>query len=486
MSKSVLCFDLGASSGRAMLAELNEKKIKLTEVHRFKNRGVPVNGTLYWDILSLYNEIKIGLVNAEKAGGFMSVGIDTWGVDYGIIDKKGFLIGNPIQYRDKRTNGMLDEADKLIGLKKLYSLTGNQLMDINTAFQLLSDKINRPYVLENGAVFLLIADLLGYMLTGIISTEMSAASTTQLFNPNKLEWSLDVAQALGIPAHLFPKIINSGEIKGELSKNLCCELNIPTAKLISVCGHDTQCAAFATPANEKDFVFLSCGTWSLLGTILDRPLINEKTAQFNITNELGYGGKTTFLKNITGLWLVQETKAFLEANGENITFADLEAQARAADYFTAFIDTDAEEFFVSGDIPLRVRESCIKTGQAVPQTLGEVMRTIYLSLAMKYRSAFEQISECTGKKYCNIYMLGGGTKDRLLCSLTSDVCGVNVIAGPIEATVIGNAAIQFRSCGAVENESMISDITRNSEELKTFVPQRNYDNEYFEFKRMFQ
>ncbi len=484
MSRRVLCFDFGASGGRAMIAEYDYGRITLNEVHRFKNRSISVNGTLYWDILSLYNEIRTGLVKANKAGGFESVGIDTWGVDYGIIDGNGYLMSNPIQYRDKRTSGMIEETTKHITLDKLYELTGNQIMEINTAFQLLAEKVKRPYILENGAALLPIPDLLSYMLTGDISVELSIASTTQLFNPEELDWSDEAIHALGLPRRLFPKIVMPGESKGMLSAELCEELNIPQCEVIAVCGHDTQCAAFAAPAQEDDYIFLSSGTWSLFGTVLEKPLMTKKAAQLNVTNEVGYGGKVTFLKNITGLWLVQETKAYLESKGEEYSYAELEKLAREAEKFTAFVDADAEEFSVQGDMPSRIREYCKRTKQYVPGTLGEVMRTIYLSLAMKYRMAFDQIRECTGKDYEKIYMVGGGTRDTFLSQLTADVCKIPVTTGPVEATVMGNAAIQLLRCGAIVNENEIADVIRRSEKLYDFAPSKNYDNEYNDYKRI--
>ncbi len=484
MGKRVLCFDFGASSGRAMLAEFDGEKIILNEVHRFKNRSIPVNGTLYWDILALYNEIRTGLVKAHKAGGFESIGIDTWGVDYGIIDKNGCIMSNPVQYRDKRTSGMIDEAAKLISLEKLYRLTGNQIMEINTAFQLLAEKKYRPYILENGMAILPTPDLFAYMLTGEISAELSIASTTQLFSPETLDWSDEAINALGLPRKLFPKIIKPGDSKGRLLPQLCSELNIPQCEVISICGHDTQCAAFAAPAVEEDFIFLSSGTWSLFGTVLDKPVMTDDAYRLNVTNEVGYDGKITFLKNITGLWLVQETKAFLESQGEEYSYADLEKTARECDSFTAFVDADAEEFSVAGDMPSRIREFCKKTGQAVPQSIGEIMRVVYLSLAMKYRFALEQISKCTKKTYGKIYMVGGGTRDTLLSQITADVCGIPVTTGPVEATVMGNAAIQLLKCGAIGSEKDIPSIIRKSEKLYDFTPEKNYDNEYESFKNI--
>lgn len=379
---------------------------------------------------------------------------------------------------------MTEEAARLIDPRRLYELTGNQIMEINTAFQLLAEKKLRPYILENGFALLPTPDLLAYMLTGEISAELSIASTTQLFDPNSLCWSEEVIEALGLPRRIFPKIVRPGESKGFLSAELCGELNIPSSEIATVCGHDTQCAAFAAPAREKDFIFLSCGTWPLLGTVLDNPLMSQKAAQLNITNEVGMDGKITFLKNITGLWLIQETKAYLESLGKEYSFAQLEELARSCEGFTSFIDPDDEQFSVQGDIPSRVAAFCRAANQKVPESLGEIMRTIYLSLAMSYRLALEQISECTGKKYSNIYMLGGGTKDRLLCELTADVCGIGVTAGPVETTVMGSAAMQLLRCGAIQNRDDVPEIIRNSEELHEFSPKKNYDKEYEIFKKM--
>ncbi len=488
MDKRVLCFDFGASSGRAILVWIDNMTIQTEEVHRFRNRGVNVNGTLYWDILSLYSEIKTGLVKAHRAGGFSSVGIDTWGVDYGIIDNNGRLMSNPVQYRDKRTDGMVQEADRLVGLDRLYALTGTQIMPINTAFQLLAEKKERPYILEHGKYILPTPDLLCYMLTGEVSAELSIASTTQLLSPQTLDWSDEVVEALGLPRALFPKIVKPGESKGMLSDELCKELNIPQAEVVAVCGHDTQCAYYAVPSAAENPVVISCGTWSLVGTIIHRPILTDDAARLGITNEVGVNGQINLLKNITGLWLVQETKAFLEAKGEEYSYAELSALACEEEGFTAFIDPDAPEFSTAGDMPQRIKDYCIKTQQKAPENLGQVMRTIYLSLAMKYRLAIEQLSCLTGENLTVIHMVGGGIRDSLLCRLTADVCGMVVKAGPVEATVLGNAAVQLMKNGAVSDESskkqLIEQYCKNRNELFIYEPAKNYDNEYINFKNI--
>ena len=479
---SVLCFDFGASGGRAMLADFDSEKITLREVHRFKNRSVQVNDTLYWDILSLYSEVKTGLVKACRESDFISIGIDTWGVDYGLIDSNGQLMGNPVQYRDSRTSGLLGKVQNSFGIERLYGLTGIQVMEINTVFQLTAEQRDSFYKLENASAMLNIPDLLAYMLTGEISSEMSISSTTQLFSPKTLDW-IDKIQNLGFPENIFRKIVKAGESKGFLLESICTELDIPSKEVVAVCGHDTQCASFAVPAEEKDFIFLSSGTWSLLGTVLDKPVISKKAYELGLSNEVGYGGKINLLKNITGLWLVQETKAFLESRGQNYTFAELETLARNSE-FTAYIDTDSEVFSKAGNIPERIRFYCRETGQPVPKSTGDVMRVIYLSLAMKYRYACEQISSITNKNYNKIYMVGGGTKDSLLCQITADVCGMEVSAGPVEATAIGNASVQLIKCGKISSPEDLPRIIRKSDTVKIYTPMENYDREYEEYKKI--
>ena len=481
MSRRVLCFDLGASSGRAMLAELVGDKIALREVYRFKNPHIIRDGLRCWDISTIFGEIKKGLVLANNAGGFDCVGIDTWGVDYGIIGRDGTLLALPVQYRDGRTSGKALEADKLLGLRELYHLTGTQVMEINTAFQLLADKASRPELLEIGCAVLNIPDLLGFMLTGNKSAELSIASTTQLLDPTSRTWSDKAIDALGLPRKLFPEIIMPGQLKGQLSEKLCRELGIPSAEVIAVCGHDTQCASFAAPAMEADFLFLSCGTWSLLGTVTDSPCLSDAAFDLELTNEIGFGGKVNLLKNITGLWLVQETKAYLESGGDTVSFTQLETLAENS-LFCGLIDPDSPEFSVPGNMPEKIRQFCRMTGQNVPESTGDIMRCIYLSLAMKYRFAAEQISQLTGKKFPRIYIVGGGTRSRLLCQYTADVCSLPVTAGPVEATALGNAAMQLISCGEITHPEDVPGIIRRSEQVQEYVPGNSFEREYSFFK----
>ncbi len=470
MTKRVLAFDFGASSGRAIIGCFDGDKITLEEVHRFSNDPVSVGGTVYWDVLRLFYEIKQGIIKAKITGGFDSIGIDTWGVDFGLIDSEGKLMENPVHYRDARTVGLVDEAFKTMPKEKLYGITGIQFMELNTLFQLISLKKYRPWMLERADKMLFMPDLFGYMLTGKMCAEYSIASTSQLIDLDKRTWSKEILDTFGIKESVFAPLVQPGTVLGELSKEVCEECGVDPVPVISVCGHDTQSAITSVPCEDGDFAFLSSGTWSLFGTELDKPIVNETSININITNEGGFDGSTGFLKNIIGLWLIQESRRQWKREGKEYSYADLEKLALAAEPFKCFIDPDAPEFVPHGNIPERVREFCRKTGQYVPETVGEIMRCIYESLAMKYRLTFEKLRECTERDYPVIHVIGGGTKDGLLCQMTANSCDRTVKAGPIEATVMGNVAVQLMSDGSVENIGQARKIVADSSELKTFEP----------------
>lgn len=469
--KKVLAIDFGASSGRVIVGSFDGKKIALEEIHRFSNDPVSVNGTTFWDVLRLFHEIKQGLIKSKTCGEISSIGIDTWGVDFGLIDSYGQLLENPIHYRDLRTKGMIEEADKIIPLKKMYEMTGIQFMELNTIFQLLSLAKNRPHILERADKLLFMPDLFGYMLTGKKTTEYSIATTSQLVDIKTKGWSNEIFEKLGIPQDIMCDIVKSGTVLGELSDGVCEECGLDKIKVISVCGHDTQSAITAVPCPDKQFAFISSGTWSLFGTELSEPIVNEKAFETNVTNEGGYGESTGFLKNIIGLWLIQESRRQFARDGVQYSYADLEREALAAKPFACFIDPDAPEFVPHGNIPERIREYCRKTNQHVPETVGEIMRCIYESLAMKYRQTFEKLCECTERDYEVIHVIGGGTKDTLLCQLTANACDRDVVAGPIEATVLGNIAVQLLASGDIGSIADARRIIAESENVTKYTPQ---------------
>ena len=470
MTKRVLAFDFGASSGRAIIGCFDGEKITLEEVHRFSNDPVSVGGTVYWDVLRLFYEIKQGIIKARMAGGFDSIGIDTWGVDFGLIDKEGKLMENPIHYRDARTVGMVDEAFKTMPREKIYGITGIQFMELNTLFQLISLKKNRPWMLERADKMLFMPDLFAYMLTGKMCAEYSIASTSQIIDLKTKSWSKELLEAFGIKEDIFAPLVKPGTVLGMLTPEICEECGVDPVPVISVCGHDTQSAITSVPCEDGKFAFLSSGTWSLFGTELEKPIVNETSLNINITNEGGFDDTVGFLKNIIGLWLIQESRRQWQRQGEDYSYADLEKLALAAEPFKCFIDPDAPEFVPHGNIPKRVQEFCEKTGQYVPQTVGEIMRCIYESLAMKYKLTFEKLCECTERDYPVIHVIGGGTKDTLLCQLTANSCNRTVKAGPIEATVMGNVAVQLMSDNSVADISEARKIVANSSELKVYEP----------------
>lgn len=469
--KKVLAIDLGASSGRVMLGIYDGESIKVEELHRFSNDPVILNGTMYWDFLRLFHEIKQGLIKAKAYGAIDSLAVDTWGVDFGLLDVHGTLLENPVHYRDCRTKGMLEKSFQQIDKDFFYQLTGNQFMEINTVFQLLSLLKMRKDLLDRADQLLLMPDLFHYFLCGAKKSEYSIASTTQLLDARKKEWSTEIMEALEIPAHLFSDIVPCGTKLGQLQPTICEELGISPIEVIAIAGHDTQSALAAVPSNTDDFIFISCGTWSLFGTELEEPIIDERSAAFNITNEGSSNGKISFLKNIIGLWLIQESRRQWIREGKKYSFEHLEQMAIAAKPFQCFIDPDASEFVPAGNLPRRIQSFCKQTKQNTPQSEGSVVRCINESLAFKYRKAFEEIKICTGKDYSKIHMVGGGTRSRLLCQMTANACGCPVIAGPSEATVLGNIGMQLYALSAVGSPSQIRELITRSSEVTIYHPQ---------------
>lgn len=484
--RRVLAFDFGASSGRAMLGSYDGNSIKLEEVHRFGNDPVIVRGTMYWDVLRLFYEVKQGILKAKQFGEFESIGVDTWGVDFGIIDKAGRLIENPIHYRDNRTNGMLNKAFELMDKEEFYKITGNQFMEINTAFQLLSIVLNRNDLMERADKILLMPDLINYFLTGKMTSEYSIASTTQLMDAKKRTWSKKLLNALSIPERIFNDIVPTGSKVGNLSEEICNELEIKACEVVAVAGHDTQSAMVAVPSEQDNFIFISCGTWSLFGTELKEPIINDTSYSYNMTNEGGYGNKASFLKNITGLWLIQESRRQWMREEENFSFGELELMAKEAEPFYCFIDPDAEEFSVAGNLPRRIKEYCKRTNQNIPETKAQITRCIYESLALKYCMTLKELKECTGNDYQKLHMVGGGIQSKLLCQMTANACGLNVIAGPVEATVLGNISLQLIALGALKDISEVRALLRKGEDIIEYTPQdtRLWNRAYDRFEEV--
>lgn len=484
--RNVLAVDFGASSGRVMLGSFDGKCISIEELHRFSNDPVILNGTMYWDFLRLFYEVKQGLIKAKKHGRIDSIGLDTWGVDFGLIDKEGNLLENPVHYRDARTAGMLDKSFGMIDRDRFYEITGNQFMEINTVFQLLSLKEKRPELLERAESLLLMPDLFNYFLCNRQVSEYSIASTTQMLDARSKTWSGEILESLKIPGRILREIVPCGTRLGSLNPDICQELGVEPMEVIAVAGHDTQSALAAVPAADGNFIFISCGTWSLFGTELDHPIINSMSEHYNITNEGGFQGKVSFLKNIIGLWLIQESRRQWIREGKEYSFAHLEQMASGAKPFGMFIDPDAPEFVPAGDVPWRIQAYCARSGQEIPKSEAEIVRCIDESLALKFRTAFDEIRACTGKSYSAIHMVGGGTQSSLLCQMTANACGCPVIAGPVEATVLGNVAVQLQAMGVLEDQDQVRKAVRASVQVKTYEPRegKRWEEAYIEYKKL--
>ena len=465
--KRVLAFDFGASSGRAILAECENGRLTYKEIHRFENCPREQDGHFRWDFAALMDNVRQGI---EKTGEFDSIGFDTWGVDFGLLDENGMLLGDPVHYRDSRTEGMVEKALARIDPDALNVATGSQIMAINTLFQLLAVKENDPETWKQPKRLLFMPDLFAHALCGADVCETTIAYTSQLLDARTDAWSREVLDAFNIPETLFAPRVDSGRVIGEYKG----------AKVIAVAGHDTQCAVAAMPAPAEGAAFLSCGTWSLLGCELDEPVLTEQSRLLALSNEKGANGKINYLKNIIGLWLIQESRRQWRRDGQESSSAELEALALAAAPLRSFIDPDAPEFTPPGDIPGRVREFCRRTGQPVPETVGQVMRCIYESLALKYRFALDQLSRATGKPFGSLHILGGGTKDGLLCRMTADCTGIPVIAGPVEATALGNILIQLAALGEVRDIKEGRALIAATEPVKHISPgnRRDWDKAY--------
>ncbi len=467
MKRNVLALDFGASSGRAVLVSYNEETISLQEVHRFENVPLERDGKIYWDLPRLMQNLEIGMQKAYAIAPYDSIGIDTWGVDYGMLDASGNLIENPRHYRDERSVGYSKQIVDVISSESLYARTGTQIMDINTLFQLMSQRDHEGF--DGCETLLLMPDLMAYLLTGTISAERSIASTTQMLSVETGDWDRELLEMLQIPTRIFPPIVESGSKKGVLSATLQEKLGLPAIPVTAVCGHDTQCASFAAPAKRENHIFLSCGTWSLFGTVCDTPVVTKRAMQSELSNEIGYGGNVTFLKNIVGLWLIQESRRAYAKQGKCYSFSEIESMARDAKN-DSYINPDDPRFTPPGDIPARIQAYCRETNQPVPETDDAIFRCIYESLAMRYCKTLSEIELCTGKHYPVIHMIGGGTKDAFLCQLTADACGCPVTAGPVEATVFGNAAIQLLAIGAIRTLEEAHDKIAASEKIQTYTP----------------
>lgn len=493
----VLAFDLGASSGRAMIGTLRGERLEMEEIHRFPNDPVHAGAHMYWDILRLLHEMKQGILQAHhyvarcaKEDGVQanvaSIGIDSWAVDFGLLDAQDELLGNPYHYRDHQTSGMMEELFSVIPREEMFARTGIQFMPINTLYHLVAMQKRNATALREAKTFLMIPDLLRFFLTGEKKNEFTNATTTQMFHPLNKSWDTALLDRLEIPSHLFSEPVQPGTVVGTLSAAVCAELGVDTIPVIAVGEHDTASAVVAVPAKEAQFAYLISGTWSLLGTEVREPVLSPEALKWNFTNEGGVDHTYRLLKNIMGLWLLQECRRAWGKEGMSYTFAELAEMASQATPFQTLIDPDDPLFLNPVNMPEAIRGYCERTGQVVPDHIGAYVRCIIESLALKYRYVLEHTERLVGVVYEGLHMVGGGIHNALLCQFTANAIGRPVWAGPAEASAIGNIVVQMIALNEVEDIASARRLIRNSFPMVEYKPEDKaaWENVYERFVQL--
>lgn len=470
--------DLGATSGRTIIASFDGKKVEMRELTRFANPMIPLGGHLFWDIAALYNEVLRGLKMAVSQGVTVdSIGIDTWGCDFAFFGKDGLLLGMPHCYRDLHTAGIQPEFFEKMPADELYARTGIQFMDFNSVFQLYVLKKNGSSALEAADKILFIPDALIYMLTGKAVCEYTVASTSQILNPLTGDLDEDILDVLGIPREKFGELTRPGTVAGYLSDHVQEATGLGAVPVIAVAGHDTGSAVAAVPAQDKEYAYLSCGTWSLLGIESETPIINEESFRENFTNEGGVEGTTRFLKNICGLWLLERSRQ--EFNDAPADIAALVASCEESS-FDGLIYPDAPCFANPALMLSSIREYCLSTGQAAPETYADYCRCIFRSLALRYRQVVESLEGLCGFPVRKLHVIGGGSQNRYLMQYAANALNIPVICGPVEGTALGNVLMQMKSCGCVTSLEQMRMISAASAETVTYFPSyvEAWDDEY--------
>ena len=469
--RNMMAFDLGASNGRAILGQFDGKRLAMRELHRFENNYIEMNGVFYWDTPYLYNQLKQGLL-AFRQGGFGdldSFGIDTWGVDYGLLDRNGHLAGVPRSYR-LGVQADIDAVTSRIPRETLYQRSGiDTVLTFNTLYQLYRRKREGDAALEMADTLLLTPDLLGYFLTGAVGTEYTIATTTQLYNPTARDWDWETIDQLGLPRRIFTRIEPSGTIRGRLRPELCRELGLNPAAFVAVGSHDTASSVAAIPGRGS-FAFCSSGTFSLVGMEVEKPVLDAQAMADGFSNEGTIQGGFRPLRNIIGLWLIQECRRDWMKAGQNLSWDDIVREAQGAPALQSIIDTDSPEFYAGGGMEEKIRAFCRRTGQRVPETVGETARCIYESLALKYRSAIEGLERMKGEAISSLNIVGGGIQNKLLCQMAADATGRPVVTGPIEGAAMGNLLTQAMALGDIAGLDELRDVVRHSVEVDTYTP----------------
>ncbi len=481
--RRLLAFDLGAESGRALLGLFDGRQLKLQVVHRFANTPVRILDGLYWDVLSLHREMVHGLRLAAGEGGIDSIGVDTWGVDFGLLGRNGELLGNPRHYRDPHTEGVMEAAFERVPRAELYRRTGLQFMRFNSLFQLLAMQRDRSPLLDVATHLLFMPDLFHYFLTGIKVNEYTDASTSQMLDPRTRSWDENLVGTLGLPTHLLGTLVQPGTVLGPLRAGLCQETGLPGVPVVTPGTHDTASAVAAVPAKGDSWAYISSGTWSLMGVETPTPVMTDAALAYNFTNEGGVNGTTRLLKNVMGLWLVQECRRAWERAGQSHSYEDLVRLASAATPFAAHVNPDDESFILPQSMPDAIVTACRRTGQTPPDSVGGIVRCALESLALKYRWVLEKAEELTGKRRDVIHIVGGGCQNALLCQLTADACNRVVLAGPVEATALGNLLVQAMGLGLLGSIAEGREVVGRSFEGREYTPREpgRWDEPYGRF-----
>lgn len=468
--RNLLAFDLGASNGRAILGQFDGEKLTMRELHRFENNYIEMNGVFYWDLPYLYNQLKLGLLAFKQAdvGELDCFGIDTWGVDYGLLDKNGHLLSNPRAYR-YAVDADMEHVWQTMDFPALFARTGIATMNFNTVYQLARRRREGDAALENAETLLLMPDLLGYFLTGAIGSEYTNVTTSMLYNPTTKDWDWEIIRALGLPEKIFTKIDRAGTVRGTLRPELAAELGINPARFAAVGTHDTASAVAAIPGTGS-FAFCSSGTWSLFGVETDEPILSDAVRDANFSNEGTIQGGFRPLKNIMGLWLIQECRRDWQKTGQNLSWNDIVEEAKKAEPFRSIIDPDYGEFFAGGRMVEKIQDFCRGTNQPVPESVGQIARCIYESLALKYRWALERLEEIKGRRIDQLNIVGGGCQNRLLNQFAADSIDRPVVTGPVEGAAIGNLLAQAMALGDIGTMDELREVVRRSEAVETYTP----------------
>jgi rhamnulokinase len=481
MLRSYLAVDLGAESGRVMLGSLAQDRLSLQELHRFPNQPVRLPTGLYWDTFRLFHEIQHGLALAGRTSAIDGIGVDTWGVDFALLGRDGALVDNPRHYRDPRTNGILERAFAVVPRERIFAQTGIQFMQFNTLFQLYAMKLAGDPALQTAERLLFMPDLLNYFLTGERVAELSIASTSQFYNPLERRWAAELFTDLGLPSRILPGIVPPGTRLGPLLPHLAEATGLADAPVFATCGHDTASAVAAVPAERENWCYISSGTWSLMGVELAEPVVNQHSLDLNFTNEIGFGGSVRFLKNIAGLWLLQECRRAWALDGREFGYAELAQMAADTAPFPAILDPDA--FLEPGGMPAKIAAHCQARGQRSPSTPAETCRAILESLALRYRQVLESLEAVLGRRLDVIHIVGGGSRNQVLNQFVADATGRTVLAGPAEATALGNILVQAIGSGALAGHREARQLIRRSFPLEVYEPhpQADWDAAYARF-----